>query len=479
MHALANTVSAGRTQAREENLGNPMPALSWKQALPLALGAAIAFHLAYTHPRLGFLVVLYLGCLFQLAALPTPRRAFYFGLVIGYAVYAPHLAFFWAIFGWPALALWTVLAFWLGVFLVLARLCRTRLGRLAIVLVPFVWTGLEYFRGELYYLRFSWLNVGYAFAGSPQILSTIPVGMYGLALVLMALTASLSLLPKRGAVIGGGVGLVAFGCFANLPANPEAPTQPDSLQAVGLQMEFPLPGEVPAALDKLLDRHRDAELFVLSEYTFDGPIPEPVKAWCRQRKKFLIAGGKDSVSDSEFFNTAFVVGPDGEIVFRQVKSVPIQFFKDGRPAREQKLWESPWGKLGICVCYDLSYRRVTDELIRLGAQAIVAPTMDVADWGEHQHRLHARVAPVRAAEYGVPIFRVCSSGISQLIDKTGRVVASAPFPGEHATIAGALELAGRGRRPLDYWLAPVSVFVTVVMVLWFWGTALLGRFSKS
>ena len=90
----------------------------------------------------------------------------------------------------------------------------------------------------------------------------------------------------------------------------------------------------------------------------------------------------------------------------------------------------------------LSDRRVTDELIRQGAQAIIAPTMDVADWGGHQHRLHARVAPVRAAEYGVPIFRVCSSGISQLIDDTGRVAASAPFPANRQRLPARLNSSG-------------------------------------
>ena len=46
--------------------------------------------------------------------------------------------------------------------------------------------------------------------------------------------------------------------------------------------------------------------------------------------------------------------------------------------------------------------------------------MDVADWGRHQHELHARVAPVRAAEYGIPIFRLASSGISQGVNRPGR-----------------------------------------------------------
>jgi len=295
---------------------------------------------------------------------------------------------------------------------------------------------------------------------------------------LMALAASISLLPRMRAGILGVVGLGALGCLVNLPASPPAAPPAGALRVAGVQMEFPAPMEVPAALDKLLDSHRDAGLLVLSEYTFDGPVPEPVKAWCRKRGKYLIAGGKDAAGGDEFYNTAFVVGPDGEIVFRQAKSVPIQFFKDGRPAREQKLWESPWGKLGLCVCYDLSYRRVTDELIRQGARAIIAPTMDVADWGGRQHGLHARVAPVRAAEYGVPIFRVCSSGISQLIDRAGRMVATAPYPGVGATIAGPLELADRGRLPLDHWLGPLSTLLTAVLVLWLAGKTVLSKFSR-
>jgi apolipoprotein N-acyltransferase len=146
--------------------------------------------------------------------------------------------------------------------------------------------------------------------------------------------------------------------------------------------------------------------------------------------------------------------------------VPIQFIKDGLPASEQKLWNSPWGKIGICVCYDLSYTRVTDRLVKLGAEAIIVPTMDIVDWGQAQHELHARIAPVRATEYGLPIFRVASSGISQLVDRSGRVVAAAPCPGDGAAIAGTLELRGGGRRPLDRRLAPFATAVTASVIVW-------------
>ena len=136
--------------------------------------------------------------------------------------------------------------------------------------------------------------------------------------------------------------------------------------------------------------------------------------------------------------------------------VPIQFFQDGLPALDQKLWSSPWGDLGNCICYDLSYTRVTDGLIRAGAQALIVPTMDVVGWGEHQHALHARVAPTRSAEYGLPILRVASSGISQLTRPDASVVASAPFAAEGATLTGELPIMRRGRMPWDRYLAIVD-----------------------
>jgi apolipoprotein N-acyltransferase len=74
--------------------------------------------------------------------------------------------------------------------------------------------------------------------------------------------------------------------------------------------------------------------------------------------------------------------------------------------------------------------------------------------------LHARVTPVRAAEYGIPIFRLASSGISQYADGTGRAVTTAPCPGDGAMLAGTVGLGNAGRLPLDRWLGPFAAGVT-------------------
>jgi apolipoprotein N-acyltransferase len=236
------------------------------------------------------------------------------------------------------------------------------------------------------------------------------------------------------------------------------------ISIVGVQMEFPPENVIPKMLDKALAKNTNADIFVLSEYTLHGPVPNNLKDWCREHSKYLVVGGEDPAGMTNYYDTAFVVGTNGEVVFKQGKCVPIQFFKDGLRAPEQKVWNSPWGKIGFCVCYDLSYTRVTDELIRQGAQLLIVPTMDVEDWSRHEHELHTRVAPVRAAEYGVPIFRLASSGISQAVNSYGTVVAQAPMPGNGDIMAAKLTIFYRASLPLDRYLAPACTAVTAVFI---------------
>lgn len=447
-----------------------------RDAMLLCLGAGAAFQLAYTFPACAFLIVVYLWCLYELTRLATARQASYIGLLAGFLTLAPQLYFFWNLFGPAAIALWFVCAFWIRMFLVLGRAAREHFGSFAaIMLIPFLWTGLEYFRSELYYLRFSWLNAGYVFAGQLDCLPMKQLGMYGFGFVLMAIISLSSLFRPKLRFLALVLIVAAVGLLSNLqPLHSPSIAEPlGNLPVAGIQMEFASELEIIANLNKLAEAHPEAQLLVLSEYTVDGPVPEKIKVWCREHGRYLVIGGKDPATNSNYYDTAFVVGPDGQTVFKQGKSVPVQFFKDGLPAKEQTLWNSPWGKIGFCICYDLSYTRVTDPLIPMGAQAIIVPTMDVEDWGRHQHELHARVAMIRAAEYGVPIFRVASSGISQCVDRNGNQTASAPMPGDAAMIAGTLDLKNTGSLPWDRVIAPAAVCATLAFtgwlaVVWFW-----------
>jgi apolipoprotein N-acyltransferase len=444
--------------------------LGWKKSfLWLALAVA-CFHAAYTsihYPAAGLLIFGYAFGLVKLTDQPNVRRAFYFGLAAGFLSYAPQLFFFWRIFSVAAVVLWLVLAFWVGLFAAIVCGSHRRWGKVKTAwLIPIVWTGIEYFRSELYYLRFSWLNVGYVLPNYP-LAPFLGYGMYAGGFLIFAAATILFCKSQIKRVFMEWILILLFfvfiGAFLFQLNTGLRYKRIFQLSIVGVQMEFPPQNIISKILNQALAKNTNAQIFVLSEYTLDGPVPDSLKNWCREHARFLVVGGKDPVSTNNYYNTAFVVGTNGDIVFQQVKSVPIQFFHDGLPAPEQKLWNSPWGKIGLCVCYDLSYTRVTDEFVRQGAQLIICPTMDVEYWGRHQHELHARVAPVRAAEYGIPIFRVASSGISQAVTGGGQVVAQTSIPGNGEIFSAQLRLPHQGSLPLDRYLAPPCVGITGII----------------
>jgi apolipoprotein N-acyltransferase len=450
--------------------------LGWKKSfLWLALAVA-CFHAAYTsihYPAAGLLIFGYVFGLVKLTDQPNVRRAFYFGLATGFLCYAPQLFFFFRIFNVAAIVLWLLLAFWVGLFAAIVCGCARRWGKVKTAwMIPIIWTGIEYFRSELYFLKFSWMNVGYAFP--------FPIfGMYGCGFILFVIVVfggtwwnyfwkKMTLIELLLIIV-----IAAILAAMLLPALAYSKRKlPKPVTFVGVQMEFPPEAVIPQILNQALAKNTNAAIFVLSEYSLDGGVPDSLKNWCREHSRFLVIGGKDFVTNEVYYNTAFVVGTNGEIVFKQAKSMPIQFFKDGLPAPKQEVWNSPWGKIGLCICYDLSYTRVTDELVRQGAQLLIVPTMDVEDWGRHEHELHSRVAPVRAAEYGIPIFRVASSGISQAVSGGGQVIAQTSMPGDVAIFSVQLRLPTHGSLPLDRYLAPICTgvtgIVTVVLLLLVW-----------
>ena len=438
-----------------------------------SLVALASFHAAHAL-GLGWLLIPCGYALIELSRAESSRKVFYPMLALGFLFYAPQLGFFWSIFGAAAIALWLVLAFWIALFGITLRLVRLRFGNgWMLALAPFIWTGLEYFRCELYYLRFGWLTFGMAAYETMQTgISAGVFGSFGFGFVVLAVGAVIQRFVRRGTfklaapLIGTSVVLIAL--FITIPITPYWSEK--NVVVAGVQLEFPSDSQVVDALDRARNEHLMAELFMLSEYTFQDPVPQDVRDWCKRNGAYLVVGGREPLGDTNYYNTAYVIGTNGSIVHQQVKSVPIQFFKDGLPAPERKVWDSPWGKLGVLTCYDLSYTRVVDDFVRQGAIALLNPTMDVVDWGERQHELHSRVAPMRAAEYGIPIFRVASSGISQIVSRTGRVIASAPFQGKDYAgdgeiIGGQLPLNGKPRLPMDRWLAPVCVGIAALALI--------------
>jgi len=75
------------------------------------------------------------------------------------------------------------------------------------------------------------------------------------------------------------------------------------------------------------------------------------------------------------------------------------------------------------VCYDGLFTDHPRRLVALGAQLILVPVMDAVRWPDQELWQHADMAPLRSIELRRSTVRAASSGISQIIDPAGRVVA--------------------------------------------------------
>jgi len=84
-----------------------------------------------------------------------------------------------------------------------------------------------------------------------------------------------------------------------------------------------------------------------------------------------------------------------------------------------------WGKVGFALCYEIIFSgEVVDRHDR--PDFIFNPSNDAwfGRWGPPQHLAQARL---RAAEEGIPVIRSTPTGISAVIDGSGRVLASLPW----------------------------------------------------
>lgn len=439
-------------------------ALSNLSATWLIAVAASGYGLAFGTIWGAAAILIALPCILPLANARSPRHAFYLGLAAGLAMYVPHLLFFWSIFKFAAIALWLVAGWPIAAFVLLLYLARKNWGTVcAAWLTPFLWTGIEYFRSECYYLKFAWLLPGQAATFLPGVRFE-RLGVYGLGFLFVAAATMLVFGSKK--VRFTGVALsVLLALMMYLPVSARR-QQSQSLFVAGVQLEEADEQQVAEALDQLAIAHPEAQILVLSEYSFLGPVPQSVRDVVRKHGRYLVAGGMKLLPGDKFFDTAFVIGPDGRDLFEQAKSVPVQLMDDGLPAPDRRVWNSPWGKIGIAVCYDISYARVIDDFVRQGAQGIIVPTMDPAKWGAYERSmLHGRLAPVRAAEYGIPVFGLWSSGVSQLVDRRGQVIATASYPGQGQMIAGPFDLQDCGSIPPDRPLAIASMAVAMLLIL--------------
>ena len=158
----------------------------------------------------------------------------------------------------------------------------------------------------------------------------------------------------------------------------------------------------------------------------------------------LVTGYIDDVTPKPH-NCAAVIDSEGAVSGTfQKQHLYLSETLTNIPGSARPAVDTDIGRIGAEVCFDSFYTGITRGLVASGAQMIALPNYDPPTPHGTLHYLHSAMLPFRAVENGVPFVRSDPSGLSQVIDKYGRVVAQGALY-RPEIVSGAVTLgSGRG-----------------------------------
>ncbi len=183
-----------------------------------------------------------------------------------------------------------------------------------------------------------------------------------------------------------------------------------------------------------------AEAIPVAE-SIDGPSSQAIAEACRDTGVYAVVGFIEAAGDN-FYNAAMLVGPDGVVGGYRKVHLPFigidRFLTPGD--RQFEVFDLPFGKVGMNVCYDISFPEAARVLKLKGAELIAL----ITNWPEASWRSPEFVANTRALENHVffaATDRVGTErgwkfiGRSKIIDCNGDTLAEAGVEDEELLIA--------------------------------------------
>ena len=111
------------------------------------------------------------------------------------------------------------------------------------------------------------------------------------------------------------------------------------------------------------------------------PLPGEVEArlceMARQHALWIVPGSLFESCNGVLYNTTPVINPQGEVVARFRKLFPFRPYEKGVTAgTEFVVFDVPGaGRFGVSICYDMWFPETTRQLVAMGAEVILHPTM--------------------------------------------------------------------------------------------------------
>ena len=457
---------------------------------------------ALSFPKAGFwplawiaFIPLFLACRHK-----SPGRAFRLGFVAGLAGFGGVLYWINIVvtkYGhlpwWVSLFVFLLLVAYLALYPA-AAMCVTRWAELRgvtpLLVFPLAWTSLEYLR-SFAFSGFPWGTLGYSlYTVLPLIQIADITGVYGLSFLITCANVVLFLTMRRvvrgepyrwpvksgtllvimvGATLGYGIHRLhqppdgATLKVAMIQGNiPQDVKWDPAFQEATIRIYERLTRQAAASgpLDLIIWPESAAPFFVQDE----PRLAARIGALAREARAGMIVGSPAFERHGDrmrYLNSAFFFTPSGEVGPRSDKLHLVPFGEyvpmakllpfvnkmvvgigDFMPGTKYVTFPTGKGDAGVLVCFEGIFPELARGYIREGSRFLVNITNDAWFGRSSAPWQHLSMYAFRAVENRAPVVRAANTGISSLIDSTGRITDTTPLFQE-AVLIGDIRLTNR------------------------------------
>lgn len=178
--------------------------------------------------------------------------------------------------------------------------------------------------------------------------------------------------------------------------------------------------------------------------TTRGDLIDTLREWAAEADIWLLAGSLPfKAAAGKIHNTSVLFSPEGEIHARYDKihlfdvDVPgdrsYRESDDVEPGKKTVTTDTPWGKLGLSICYDIRFPELYRRHATAGAHTLFVPAAFTAVTGKAHWDILTRTRAVEnqcflvaPGQTGTPFPGRECFGHTRIVDPWGRIIAERP-----------------------------------------------------
>ena len=155
-----------------------------------------------------------------------------------------------------------------------------------------------------------------------------------------------------------------------------------------------------------------------------GNLTNIFSGWAKKYGVWLIPGSMYESRDKNIFNSTPVFSSTGEMIGVYQKRYPWYPYEKTTPGSKPFVFKiNGFGAVGVMICFDIWFPEVARDLIGLGAEMIIVPTMTTTG-DRKQEQIISQATAITQQCYVVSCNGVGYGGVggSQIIDPEGAVL---------------------------------------------------------